>query len=795
MTSHSTTSSAKRNRSTRHRDLRGAGALFAPREFGARRGRHRCLGAMLAHSSSSLSGLVHQMGWLPAALLCLSSVASQRQWFEMPSFEGTYEEVMVWDSARECVTYFGGRGLSPTGRSATWEWNGRVWVRRAPRSTPATRYSAAMVYDSARRRTVLVGGLGENELLRDTWEWDGVDWTQRSPARYPVARANHGAAFDARRQRTVLFGGEGINGLRSDTWEWDGNSWFRLVPANRPAPRKDFAMGYDPVGGRTLLFGGQGQSGLLADTWAWDGNDWTRLSPASQLAPQSGHAMAFDEGRQRLVMIGLASPRRTYEWDGSNWIVRNSGIVQDPGCPIAYDGNLGQVIVYYGRTQELWGWAGNRWVRHHWLWGPTARADLGMAYDPRRQRVMLFGGRFGWSRGSFGFWEWDGATWTERSSSGMPRSRMSPGMTYDRARGELFVFGGRRDLTSQLNDTWVWGGSVWAQRTPAVVPPERTEHSVAYDERRQRVVLFGGVNNNGLLNDTWEWDGTIWRQRFPRNSPRARRLSAMSYHAPSQRVVLFGGWNGALRVRFDETWEWDGDNWTLRNPASRPTARNGHALARNDDRGAVVLYGGEIGGGTMLPDLWEWDGNDWTDVTPSGAGGPGRRWLHRIVYDEARQHLLLFGGVPPGATNSSFFDDLWVLGVVPEVAPYGAGCSGATGVPGLGELGQPTPGNADFGLQVRNAPPAGAGVMLVSPSPHSLSLGGSCTLLVDPAASVAVPMVANQGGFVKFSLPLPTSLWAHRGASLFFQAVTLDPQGSFAGFAAFSNGLRVRIGG
>jgi hypothetical protein len=36
-----------------------------------------------------------------------------------------------------------------------------------------------------------------------------------------------------------------------------------------------------------------------------------------------------------------------------------------------------------------------------------------LAYDRRRDRVVLFGGRRGWPNDLNDTWEWDGSRWTE----------------------------------------------------------------------------------------------------------------------------------------------------------------------------------------------------------------------------------------------------------------------------------------------------------------------------------------------------------------------------------------------
>jgi hypothetical protein len=67
---------------------------------------------------------------------------------------------------------------------------------------------------------------------------------------------------------------------------------------------------------------------------------------------------------------------------------------------------------------------------------------------------------------------------------------------------------------------------------------------MAYDADHGQMVLFGGGTNGdtlGFLNDTWTWDGTNWTQQSLGKSPAARILAAMAYDADHNQVVLFGG--------------------------------------------------------------------------------------------------------------------------------------------------------------------------------------------------------------------------------------------------------------
>jgi len=127
---------------------------------------------------------------------------------------------------RNRVVLFGGYGLISGnyygGLDDTWEWNGINWVFRSD-TGPPRRCRHTIVYDSARRETVLFGGsqLLPNPILADTWSWDGVTWNMRSSTG-PPARTLHAMVYDSLREQSVMFGGQNENYVpKSDTWTLD----------------------------------------------------------------------------------------------------------------------------------------------------------------------------------------------------------------------------------------------------------------------------------------------------------------------------------------------------------------------------------------------------------------------------------------------------------------------------------------------------------------------------------------------------------------------------------------------
>ncbi len=71
-----------------------------------------------------------------------------------------------------------------------------------------------------------------------------------------------------------------------------------------------------------------------------------------------------------------------------------------------------------------------------------------------------------------------------------------------------------------------------------------------------------------------------------------------------------------------------------------PGTHDQHAVAYDEARGRLVLFGGKTSQG-YSPHTYEWDGQKWHRVTPVS---PPPRHAHKMIYDAARQRVLLFGG-------------------------------------------------------------------------------------------------------------------------------------------------------
>lgn len=210
-------------------------------------------------------------------------------------------------------------------------------------------------------------------------------------------------------------------------------------------------------------------------------------------------------------------------------------------------------------------------------------------------------------------------------------------LTYDPERGRIVIVAKTTDLfrTIEIDD-----GGVWSDVTPVVSPAGRTGFVVAHDAHRHRTVLFGGLG----FRDTWEWDGSNWQLLAPTTTPTARIGHAMVYDPLHHRVVMFGGRANLAQTTSElgDTWAWNGVEWTQL--ASGPSPRTDAAMAFDPVRGVIVLYGGTSATNTALADTWEFDGDAWIERTPATAVNPGPRRGHAMTFEPASRTVLVFGG-------------------------------------------------------------------------------------------------------------------------------------------------------
>ena len=175
---------------------------------------------------------------------------------------------------------------------------------------------------------------------------------------------------------------------------------------------------------------------------------------------------------------------------------------------------------------------------------------------------------------------------------------------------------------------------------------------MAYDSQRGVTVLFGGVKCAGFRNDTWEWNGNDWTQGSPASSPSARYSHTMAYDSQRGVTVLFGGYSGSLLA---DTWEWDGVNWVEGNRSIIRRPVSGTRWLTIVPGVITVLFGGMLDPNVHIlsDETWEWDGSNWKECTLGVK--PSTRIYHTMAYDIPRDVTVLVGG----NDGSNSLGDTW----------------------------------------------------------------------------------------------------------------------------------------
>jgi hypothetical protein len=327
---------------------------------------------------------------------------------------------------------------------------------------------------------------------------------------------------------------------------------------------------------------------------------WSNIAVASPPTARSGLAMAADAATQQVVAFGGQQADGLAL--GDTWI---------------YDSSVNPPTWTQDQT-------GSR--------GLTPRYGASMAYDPKTDQLLMFGGTANEADGPLAAQTW---IWTEISTAppayawvlqttdpaSTPSARYNASLTYDAATQELVLFGGVGSTRATLNDTWAWTGTAWTEVQPdgsPGAPPARQEASMAFDQGSNAVILFGGcpehqahpcVTSTGsdVLGDTWSFGGTSWTQESPTTSPSPRYGAAMvdDQSAQIQAPVLFGGGQpvdgGPNGTVLSDTWVYDSTGttptWVQQNTVTTPPARTNAGLAYDTIAGNLVLFAG-CGGGS-----------------------------------------------------------------------------------------------------------------------------------------------------------------------------------------------------
>lgn len=366
--------------------------------------------------------------------------------------------------------------------------------------------------------------------------------------------------------------------------------------ADTPGGRAETRMVFDPVsnhiilyGGATALDAGTKVSYDLGDTWQWLGDHWVRLSTAHDAGTRSGQVMVYDTNRSRIVMFG---GRRT------DVATKNQAVLND-----------------------TWIFRNGDWSQLATPNSPPGRTVTGAAFDPVRDRIVMYGGNTISTDGKntvttlHDTWEFDGTTWNQRGSDGPKISK--PIITYDNATNQVILLG--LDETSSTKTATLMylydaSAGTWNQAKPDGLPPCVNESQVAFDPETNSVILNGGVcADSATTEETYSWDGTKWT-KLDIKTVLDRTFGAGVAYDPTTRTLFQYGGTIAFGGSHIGTIAFHGGDWASLTDTFSPAPRSLPVVFNYPGNDVVYVYGGhdETGGNE---ELWTYSNATWTQIT------------------------------------------------------------------------------------------------------------------------------------------------------------------------------------
>ncbi|MCC6653505.1 MAG: hypothetical protein IT348_20305 [Candidatus Eisenbacteria bacterium] len=284
----------------------------------------------------------------------------------------------------------------------------------------------------------------------------------------------------------------------------------------------------DSASDRMLVFGGSDATAPTNQTiqmsFAHPELGWKPLLHGAAVPPpRSSASSAWDPAHRRLIVFGGGGP----------------------------NGRLNDVwVLSLENTPE--------WRRLTPLGAPpSARAGAACAYDPKHDRLLVFGGSDSYGRPLGDLWSLSLSgtpSWDSLVVGGTPPTpRSSAAAIFDVKRDRFLVVGGNDGVSGGTMAAFALSNGEspsWSQLVAGGAPSARNSQAVIYDPQRDQLVLFGGLVNSGFTVSSLRGDllllslaGTpSWTTWVPGGTaPSPRYGVAAAYDASRSRYYFFGG--------------------------------------------------------------------------------------------------------------------------------------------------------------------------------------------------------------------------------------------------------------
>jgi len=438
-----------------------------------------------------------------------------------------------------------------------------------------------------------------------------------------------------------------------------------------PSGRFDARMVYDPSTSHTILFGGSTvndpatkTSYEFSDTWDWNGVFWTQLFPLHVPTARYGHVMVYDSARQRMVIFGgrtgggKTDLNDTWAFKGGDWTQLNP-----PNAPPArvlaggaYDPLRDRIVMFGGATisadlktvttlHDTWEFDGTTWTQVI-ADGPALDKPL-LVWDAARAAVMMVGVDTNLASHQY-YYDPTARKWNEVTGTRLPSCVNEGALVYQPSNGTVFFTGGSCSGVSTIEDNEEWDGNQWNPIAVKVNVGRVYGQAMTFDVNHQQVLLFGGNPVLGGLpgNLLWAYNGD-WTPIADLNlTPAARALAVFQTDPLNNAIWLFGGLDP--NTTFSDFWKFQYGKWQrVVTTTAAPLGCVTPVGALDIDRKKLVIVCGDSS-------LDEFDFNDWKAITDLKTQPPAREFSS-MTYDENLKKTVLFGGY-----NTDYINETWL---------------------------------------------------------------------------------------------------------------------------------------
>jgi hypothetical protein len=286
---------------------------------------------------------------------------------------------------------------------------------------------------------------------------------------------------------------------------------------------------------------------------------------------------------------------------------------------------------------------------------PLLGLSPGLAYDPIHRQIVLFN-QLGQT------WLFSGSSWSEAHPSVSPSGRIGAAIAWDPKLNAMLLFGGVVGEHGQPRDTWAWNGSSWRKLDIGAAAPPGGWAAMAYDSlHREMVLVVASGAPDTMTTETWSWVGSRWKEHSTKGQPAPEGIRSSLVFDPDKQVILAASLRCDSTTCAAETLTWDGSRWHNLTPPHEPDPSAYMEVLRDPaSQRILLLTEGSTPPGVPAPtETWSWNGQDWTRVGTTGkAGGI----VYAVPFEAGRPVVWAFEDVTPSA-GAPRVDNAWILGI------------------------------------------------------------------------------------------------------------------------------------